>query len=258
MLQAAAGRTEMNTRVLFSVFFRTYLVGAAFNTKGLQNIGFSYVVEPGLRAIYQGKKLQKARRRYLGLYNTHLFWTPMLAGIFLFLEQKIARDLIPVQAHVQLRSTLSYTLSAIGDSFLSGSFFIFWSLVSISFCLLSWYQPMFVFWGGCFVLLQAVKLYTFYLGLTQGLDCLQRLQRWDLINWGQRLKFVNACLLPVIWYLFLPLNADWTVLLAGGLSMAAAVWLIHVFPAVREIILLCLLFLFWEQERIFMFLGLAG
>ena len=106
----------------------------------------------------------------------------MLAGIFLFLEQKIARDLIPVQAHVQLRSTLSYTLSAIGDSFLSGSFFIFWSLVSISFCLLSWYQPMFVFWGGCFVLLQAVKLYTFYLGLTQGLDCLQRLQRWDLIN----------------------------------------------------------------------------
>ena len=41
----------MNTRVLFSVFFRTYLVGAAFNTKGLQNIGFSYVVEPGLRAI---------------------------------------------------------------------------------------------------------------------------------------------------------------------------------------------------------------
>ena len=135
----------MNTRVLFSVFFRTYLVGAAFNTKGLQNIGFSYVVEPGLRAIYQGKKLQKARRRYLGLYNTHLFWTLMLAGIFLFLEQKIARDLILVQAHVQLRSTLSYTLSAIGDSFLSGSFFIFWSLVSISFCLLSWYQPMFVF-----------------------------------------------------------------------------------------------------------------
>ena len=115
----------MNTRVLFSVFFRTYLVGAAFNTKGLQNIGFSYVVDPGLRAIYQGKKLQKARRRYLGLYNTHPFWTPMLTGIFLFLEQKIARDLIPVQAHVQLRSTLSYTLSAIGDSFLSGSFFIF-------------------------------------------------------------------------------------------------------------------------------------
>ncbi len=258
MLQTAAGWPEMNTLVVFSVFFRTYLVGAAFNTRGLQNIGLAYVMEPGLRVLYQGKGLQRARKRYLALYNTHPFWTPMLAGIFLFLEQKIARGLIPVQMQSQLRSTVSYTLSGIGDSFFSGSFFIFCSLVSISFCLLSWYPAMFVFWAVCFVLLQAIKVYTFYLGLSQGLECLQRLQHWDLINRSGYLKIVNACLLPVIWYLFLPLNADWTVLLAGGLSMAAAVWLIHVFPALREIVLLCLLFVFWEQERVFMFLGLAG
>ncbi|GKT34188.1 hypothetical protein ADUPG1_002760, partial [Aduncisulcus paluster] len=38
---------------------------AGFNTRGLQNIGFSYAMQPGLEAIYDDHaELVKARKRY--------------------------------------------------------------------------------------------------------------------------------------------------------------------------------------------------
>lgn len=37
----------MDTRILLRVFLRTYMVGATFNTKGMQNVGLAYVMDPG-------------------------------------------------------------------------------------------------------------------------------------------------------------------------------------------------------------------
>ena len=47
---------NLTYRDLLSCFWRTYLVGAGFNTRGLQNIGLSYAMDPGLRAIHDGEK----------------------------------------------------------------------------------------------------------------------------------------------------------------------------------------------------------
>lgn len=109
----------MGARVLLRIFLRTYVVGATFNTKGMQNVGFALVMEPGLVDLYghDPAALQRARSRYLKHYNTHPFWTPLLAGIFLSMEKKIASGLLPADILLKLRSTTVYTLSALGDSF---------------------------------------------------------------------------------------------------------------------------------------------
>ncbi len=193
-------------KTLLSCFLRTYLIGANFNTKGLQNIGLAYAMDPGLKALYPDKgKLHQARKRYLSLYNTHPYWSPMLVGYFLFLESKMAKGLAPVKALDQIRATATYTLSAIGDSFFGGSILVSWSLVGILLLVAGHSTAALAWLAGALCLLQAFRLTTFWLGWRRGLTFLQQLKRLNLIGWAERIKVVNALLILWLWYLIYPL-----------------------------------------------------
>ena len=71
--------TGLNIRNLSQVFLRSYLIGACFNTRGLQNVGLAYAIDPGLKAIHaEPIALQQARKRSLQVFNTHPYWTCLL------------------------------------------------------------------------------------------------------------------------------------------------------------------------------------
>jgi PTS system mannose-specific IID component len=203
----------VDTRVLLRVFLRTYMVGATFNTKGMQNVGLAYVMDPGLRALYAAdpRALKRARGRYLKHYNTHPFWTPLLVGIFLSMEKKIALGMLPADILPKLRSTTVYTLSALGDSFFGGSFLVLWSLVGVNLAVAGWIGTLLAWMCFCLCALQLFKMYTFGRGYAQGLSFLQRLKSWDLINWGQRLKLVNSVLAALFVHQAAPGQGLWTL-----------------------------------------------
>jgi PTS system mannose-specific IID component len=229
----------LTSGTLFSCLLRTYLVGAGFNTRGMQNIGFAFAMEPGLAAIYGAcpEALQDARRRYVRHYNTHPFWTPYMAGLFLNVERKVALGLFPGKFMENMRSTTMYTLSAIGDSFFSGSVLVFWSLVAA--CLIisghgGWAIGLGAF---AFVSLQMFKAVTFFYGFQEGLSFLQRLKGWNLINWGRRLKMVNGGLMVLLWILAWPeATIMWYDWLLSALIMAVSAWLVSTVHLSREIL----------------------
>ncbi len=217
----------LKLQTLLRCFFRSYCIGANFNTKGLQNIGLSFAMDPGLQKIYTNpEELRQARIRYLGLFNCHPYWTPLLVGYFLFLEVKIARKVISEDTFKNVKTTATYTLSAIGDSFFSGSFLVFWSLILILLLKLemrAWALMWFAVWFCC---LQLFKLYIFWQGWTRGLTFFQGLKRMNLINWGQRLKYFNAGLLPAIWLLVFP-NLQHPVLVGSACVLTGiCVWVL--------------------------------
>ncbi|MFP4396490.1 MAG: PTS system mannose/fructose/sorbose family transporter subunit IID [Desulfonatronovibrio sp.] len=108
----------VSLKTMLCCFLRTYLMGSGFNTRGMQNIGLAFAIDPALREIYPDTgKLQKARRRYIKLYNTHHLWNHLMVALFIDLEKKISQDLVPPQTISKIKSTLGFTLSAIGDSF---------------------------------------------------------------------------------------------------------------------------------------------
>ncbi|WP_291322492.1 PTS system mannose/fructose/sorbose family transporter subunit IID [Desulfonatronospira sp.] len=185
---------------------RSQLTGSAFNTRGLQNIGLAYALEPGLQKIYTGdpQGLQKARRRHLKFYNTHPYWNPLLVGVFLNLESKISRQLFPPASMPSVKSTLVYTLSAIGDSFFSGSLMVTWSLLTILLVAAGFIWPAVILGLVFFLTLQVFKAYVFFQGYVHGILFIQRLKRWNLINWGIRLKAFNALLLLCFWLVIWP------------------------------------------------------
>lgn len=236
-------------RTLLSCFMRTYLVGAAFNTRGLQNVGIVYAMEPGLQAIYPDDKARKdARKRYLKHYNTHPFWTPLLVGTFLSLETMIARGKAPPEMLTTLKDTTTYTLSAIGDSVFGGSFLVFWSLTTTCMLVANLHAVALCWSALLFLSLHAFKLFTFIAGLRGGLKVLNMLRSWNLINWGERLKLANAVVLVLLLYLVWPgphpqnvWGHSWE--LAWGLASAGLCligWLIGRFYLSRIILLFIL------------------
>lgn len=214
----------MDARVLLRVFLRTYLVGSAFNTKGMQNVGLSYIMEPGLQALYRGDSpaLRKARSRYLKHYNTHPFWTPLVVGIFLSMETKIAAGLLPPDLLSKLRATTVYALSALGDSFFGGSFLVMWSLIGANLAVRGHVFFLAAWMTLCLVGLHAFKAYTFGRGYAQGLAFLQRLKSWNLIDWGTRIKYFNGLLLAFFAVAILPGTGPWRLAWAGAACLAAA------------------------------------
>jgi PTS system mannose-specific IID component len=180
-------------------------VAAAFNTQGLQNIGLAYAMEPGLAAVHPDPEaFRAAMARHLTVYNSHPMWAPLLVGVFLSVEVKIARGLAPPDMLDDVKSTTAYTLSAVGDSFFGASLLGLWGLGAA--CLAATGNAVGVaVLALCMLLcLNVFKAATFWAGYREGFQVLKRLKRWDLINWGRHIKVLNAVMLTFLWLLSAP------------------------------------------------------
>lgn len=217
---------QKRTWIFLGCFFRSYMIVAAHNRSGLQNIAFIYAIEPALVALYgPGPDLAKARARYAGNYNCHPFFTPLLLGVLLRMEMAIADGRIEIQVLESLKDATANTLSAIGDSFFTGSLLPFWSLTVACLLLAGLPFAAISLTFSAFVLLQFFKISTFTLGLRKGMSVLLLLRRFDLINWGEHIKAVNAVLLVVFLWLALP-GASPFAWLGTGLYLLLAGWII--------------------------------
>jgi PTS system mannose-specific IID component len=243
---------KLTCRDLLHCFWRTYLVGANFNTRGLQNIGLAFAMDPGLRAIHgSDDALQIARARYVRLYNTHPYFTPLLVGAFLFLERNIAQGMLPSTAQDSFQSTATYTMSALGDSFFGGSLLVFWSLAMTILLLCGWLSAAVLWLALSFLGLQVFKGLTFWLGFSKGLAFFQQLRQMNLMYWGYWIKMVNALgmlVVCVIIYPF-PLHPLWfagTSALLGGVA-----WLVIRGLVPREAVVACFLvgWLLWQSAK---------
>lgn len=218
------------TLVALNCLARTCCINAATTARGMQQIGLLFVLSPALRWLYpEGEPRARAFARYSGHSNTHPFMIPLFVGILLSLEEEIAKGALPESAVSAVRETLATTLSALGDSFFSGTLLPLWALVSVSLLLSNYVELAGFLAVGFFLALLIFRAGSFFSGLRHGMPVLVRLKRLNLINWVDRLKMVNAALVAqVIWHL--PLSRmkpfPWDVYLLGALAVLAASWVV--------------------------------
>ncbi len=226
MTRSRYGMREPTQTTLLRIFLRTYLVGAVYNARGLQSIGFIYALEPGLAAIHDDpEKLSEARGRYIQHHNCHPFWAPLLAGIFLRAETDIAQGRLAPSVLTNLKDTATNTLSALGDSVFGGTMLVTWALACA--VLIAAGQTGAAAWlsGFLFLALQFFKICTFAAGLRYGLSALLWLRRWDLINWGDKLKMINALLLALFLAQLVPPDKLMLPYAATICALCLAAWL---------------------------------
>lgn len=221
-------RAELDARTLLSCFLRCYMIGAAYNTRGLQHVGLAFAMEPALTVLYPDPaERDQVFKRYLKLYNTHFFWTPLIVGLFLSLEVKISQGLVPAEMLDNVKTTTAFTLSAIGDTFFSASLMGLWALTGACLAAGGQYGLVAALAICLFVAAQVFKILTFRAGYREGFQVLRRLKKWDLVNLGRRIKVANAVLLTVFWFLARPVAGTQT------LADAALVGILAVWAATR-------------------------
>ena len=123
-----------NTRLVLSVFWRSFFIQALWNFERMQNIGFAFGILPILRSIYPDPaKRKEALLRHLNFFNTHPCMVNLIFGMIASLERGIAegKPMKPQQLDI-IKNNVAGPLAAIGDTFFWATWRPFSVLIAVS------------------------------------------------------------------------------------------------------------------------------
>ncbi|MBF0543552.1 MAG: PTS system mannose/fructose/sorbose family transporter subunit IID [Candidatus Riflebacteria bacterium] len=108
----------LSNALLLRIAFRSFFLQASWNFRGMMNMGLLYSLKPGLDEIYADPELRaSAYRRHLDYFNTNPYFSSILMGVLLFLEEKLATKEIAEDIMVDTKEGLMTAFAAVGDSF---------------------------------------------------------------------------------------------------------------------------------------------
>jgi PTS system mannose-specific IID component len=103
---------------LVRVFWRCLFLQAAWNRRGMQNLGFAYAIDPALRALYPDEaRREAALARHLRFFNCHPYMAAAILGGAIHHEERVAAGAEPDAQPLQYKQTLQGPLAALGDGF---------------------------------------------------------------------------------------------------------------------------------------------
>lgn len=112
------GPRKVPPRTLARVFWRCLFLQAAWNRRGMQNLGFAYAIDPALRALYPDvAPREEALRRHLRFFNCHPYMAAAIVGGAIHHEEKVAAGAQPDAKPLRYKETLQGPLAALGDGF---------------------------------------------------------------------------------------------------------------------------------------------
>ncbi|HET8723425.1 MAG TPA: PTS system mannose/fructose/sorbose family transporter subunit IID [Anaeromyxobacteraceae bacterium] len=204
------------------VFWRCLFLQAAWNRRGMQNLGFAYAIDPALRRIYPDPaRRAEALRRHLATFNCHPYTAAAIVGGAIHHEERVAAGAEPVGAPLEYKQVLQGPLAAVGDGFFwAGLRPFFGALAAAGTVALGW--PALV---ACVLLYNAVHLWLrwtlFRAGYRSGDEVVTLLAGLALPAWAARLRDGGAIVAGVGAGL-LALSAAGLVAPAAALAVLAA------------------------------------
>jgi PTS system mannose-specific IID component len=112
----ASGRLSAAT--LARVFLRSFFLQAAWNPRGMQNLGFAHAMAPALAALYPDPGTRaRATARHLELFNCHPYFAAGILGAVVRLEEQVAHGEFAEERVSALKRVLAPPFAALGDGF---------------------------------------------------------------------------------------------------------------------------------------------
>jgi PTS system mannose-specific IID component len=109
---------KVSAATLARCFWRSLFLQAAWNRRGMQNLGFAYAIDPALRALYpEPARRRDALGRHLGFFNCHPYTAAAILGGAIHHEERVAAGVEAAGAPLAYKATLQGPLAAIGDGF---------------------------------------------------------------------------------------------------------------------------------------------
>src|SRR5438874_13238168 len=109
---------RVSARTLTRVFLRSLFLQAAWNPRGMQDLGFADASSPALAELYPDPvERAKAVARHLEFFNCHPYLAAAILGGAVRLEERVANGEAPPQIVSSFKSALGPPFAALGDGF---------------------------------------------------------------------------------------------------------------------------------------------
>jgi PTS system mannose-specific IID component len=192
------GSRKVPGPTLVRVFWRCLFLQAAWNRRGMQNLGFAYAIAPALRALYpDAAAREEALRRHLRFFNCHPYMAAAIVGGAIHHEEKVAAGEEPGGKPLRYKETLQGPLAALGDGF-------FWTALRPFFGAVAAVGALLVGWRailGAIVVYNAIHLVLriglFRAGYLKGDAIVGDISRLGLPAAADRLRAAGAALCGV-------------------------------------------------------------
>jgi PTS system mannose-specific IID component len=222
-VSASARSPRVPVGTLARVFWRCLFLQAAWNRRGMQNLGFAYAIEPALRALYpRGDRREEAVARHLRFFNCHPYMAAAIVGGAIHHEEKVAAGAEPGGQPLRYKETLQGPLAAVGDGF-------FWTALRPFFGALAAVGALLLGWPAIVAVLlvyNAIHLWLrirlFRLGYLKGDAVVSEIARLGLPVAADRLRAAGAGLCGVAAALIVARSAALSGVGAGALAAVAA------------------------------------
>jgi PTS system mannose-specific IID component len=180
------------------VFWRCLFLQAAWNRRGMQNLGFAYAIEPALDRLYGDRaRREEALARHLGFFNCHPYMAAAILGGAIHHEEEVAAGREPGAAPLSYKATLQGPLAAVGDGFFWTALRPFFGAVAAVGLLLQGWQSVAVailFYNLVHVVLRA---WLFRAGYLRGDDVVALISKLALPRAAERLRAAGVALCGV-------------------------------------------------------------
>lgn len=180
---------------LARVFFRSFFLQAAWNPRGMQNLGFADAMEPALHELYPDSTARaRAVARHLEHFNCHPYFAAAILGGAVRLEERVARGEVGEESVSAFKRALGPPFAALGDGF-------FWLALRPAAALVAAVtEPYFGLWSvAIFLALYnavhlPVRLWLFLVGYRRGEEVVDAVARARFASSTQLLKTCAAAL----------------------------------------------------------------
>lgn len=109
---------RVSSGTLLRVFLRSLFLQAAWNPRGMQNLGFADAIAPALAELYPDPQARaQAVARHLEFFNCHPYLAAAILGGAVRLEERVANGEAAPQSVSSFKSTLGPPFAALGDGF---------------------------------------------------------------------------------------------------------------------------------------------
>ena len=205
------------------VFWRCLFLQAAWNRRGMQNLGFAYAIAPALRRLYADPgQRSEALRRHLVTFNCHPYTAAAIVGGAIHHEERVAAGEESPRAPLEYKQVLQGPLAAVGDGFFwAGLRPFFGALAAVGTLLLGWpaLVAALLLYNGLHIWLRWTL---FRAGYRAGDEVIQRLASLSLPAWAARLRDGGAVLAGVGGGLLALVATGRLGFAAGAVTIAAA------------------------------------
>ncbi len=171
------------------VFWRCLFLQAAWNRRGMQNLGFAYAIDPALRRLYPDpERRREALLRHLATFNCHPYTAAAIVGGAIHHEERVAAGEEPAAVPLEFKQVLQGPMAAVGDGFFwAGLRPFFGALAAVGILAVGW--PALVAAVLAYNALQlGLRWKLFRAGYRSGDEVVAMVARLALPAWGTRLR----------------------------------------------------------------------